>query len=48
MYFVGVSDTPYWKIAAEYDLRTAAYNEWFSAFTEGVEGEKLDGMKYVG
>ena len=48
MYFVGVSDTPYWKIAAEYDLRTAAYNEWFSAFTEGVEGERLDGMKYVG
>ena len=48
MYFVGVSDTPYWKIAAEDDLHTAAYSEWFSAFTEGVEGEKLDGMKYVG
>lgn len=48
MYFVGISDTPYWKIAAEYDLHTTAYNEWFSAFTDGVEGEQLDGMKYVG
>ena len=48
MYFVGTSDTPYWKVAAEHDLHVAAYNEWFSAITEGVEGEKLDGMKYVG
>lgn len=48
MYFVGVSDTEYWKIAAEYDLRTAAYAEWFGAITDGVEGEQLDGMKYVG
>ena len=48
MYFVGVSDTPYWKIAAENDLHTSDYQEWFSAITEGVEGEQLDGMKYVG
>ena len=48
MYFVGVSDTEYWKIDAEYDLHAADYNEWFSAITDGVEGEKLDGMKYVG
>ena len=48
MYFVGVSDTPYWKIAAENDLRIGDYQEWFNAFTEGVEGERLDGMKYVG
>ena len=48
MYFVGVSDTEYWKIAAENDLHVAAYNEWFSALTNGVEGEQLDGMKYVG
>ena len=48
MYFVGVSDTEYWKIAAEYDLHTDAYNEWFSDITGGVEGEQLDGMKYVG
>ena len=48
MYFVGTSDTPYWKVAAEHDLHIDAYNEWFSAITEGVEGEKLDGMKYVG
>ena len=48
MYFVGASDTEYWKIAAEYDLHTADYDEWFSAITSGVEGEQLDGMKYVG
>ena len=48
MYFVGISDTEYWKIAAEYDLHTADYDEWFKSFTEGVEGEQLDGMKYVG
>ena len=47
MYFVGVSDTEYWKIAAESNLHTTAYDEWFSALIEGVEGERLDGMKYV-
>ena len=48
MYFVGTADAEEWKIAAEHDLHIAAYNEWFAAFTDGVEGEKLDGMKYVG
>ena len=48
MYFVGTSDAPYWKTAAENDLHVSSYNDWFSALTEGVEGEKLDGMKYVG
>ena len=48
MYFVGISDTPYWKVAAEYDLRVADYNEWFDALTADAEGEQLDGMKYIG
>lgn len=48
MYFVGVSDSEYWQIDAENDLHTADYNEWISSITDGIEGEKLSGMKYVG
>ena len=48
MYFVGSSDTEYWKLTAENNLYAADYDEWFRAVTEGVEGEQLDGMKYVG
>lgn len=48
MYFVGQSENPYWYDQAESSLKSDAYNEWYSAITDGVEAEQLSGMKYVG
>ena len=48
MYFVGQSENPYWYDQAESTLKSDAYNEWYSAITDGVEAEQLSGMKYVG
>ncbi len=48
MYFVETAEQPYWYYKAELSLKSDAYNEWYSAITDGVEAEQLDGMKYVG
>ena len=48
MYFVSTSENPYWYDQALNSLKNTAYSEWYSSATEGVEAEKLDGMKYVG
>ena len=48
MYFVSTSENPYWYDQALNSLKNPAYSEWYSSATEGVEAEKLDGMKYVG
>ncbi len=48
MYFVSTSENPYWYDQAESTLKSDAYNEWYSAITDGVEAEQLSGMKYVG
>ena len=48
MYFVSTSENPYWYDQAVISLKSAAYNEWYSSITDGVEAEQLDGMKYVG
>ena len=48
MYFVSTSENPYWYDQALNSLKNTSYSEWYSSATEGVEAEKLDGMKYVG
>ena len=48
MYFVSTNENPYWYDQAETSLKSSAYNEWYSAITDGVEAEQLSGMKYVG
>lgn len=48
MYFVSTNENPYWYDQAETFLKSDAYNEWYSAITDGVEAEQLSGMKYVG
>ena len=48
MYFVSTNENPYWYVQAETSLKSNAYDEWYSAITDGVEAEQLSGMKYVG
>lgn len=48
MYFVERNALPYWKVCAENDLRSDAYNEWFDGITAGDAGVEGSGMKYVG
>ena len=45
---MSTSENPYWYDQALNSLKNTAYSEWYSSATEGVEAEKLDGMKYVG
>lgn len=48
MYFVERNTLPYWKVCADSNLRSEAYNEWFDGVTAGDDGVEGSGMKYVG
>ena len=47
MYFVSENEEVYWKLLAENNLKTEAYNTWFDGLTADIVVTAGSGMKYV-